>query len=95
LKKKILKKEDETRRKRAIHDNKKDIKKFLDMQVEEKRRNLEFEKTLNFEQSKIWKIDGEKQKMQEDETNEKIKVMNKSNKDFLMRQIQDRKNKEK
>jgi len=59
--------------------------------LRKKRRNLEFEKTLNFEQSKIWKIDGEKQKMQEDETNEKIKVMNKSNKDFLMRQIQDRK----
>jgi len=91
IEKENFEKEDETRRKRAIHDNKKDIKKFLDMQVEEKRRNLEFEKTLNFEQSKIWKIDGEKQKMQEDETNEKIKVMNKSNKDFLMRQIQDRK----
>jgi len=61
------------------------------MQVEEKRNNREFEKSLNFEQSKIWKIDVEKQKIQEDETNEKIKIMNKSNKVFLMKQIQDRK----
>jgi len=30
-------------------------------------------------------------KIQEDETNEKIKIMNKSNKVFLMKQIQDRK----
>jgi len=40
-------------KKRAIHDNKKDIKKFLDMQVSEKRKTMDYEKSLNSEQAKI------------------------------------------
>ena len=48
------------------------MKVYLDMQVEEKRRMNEFEKTLNTEQARIWKIDTHKFLEQEKEHNEKV-----------------------
>ncbi len=43
------------------------------MQIEEKRKMLEFEKTLNMEQAKVWKIDSNKFQNLEKEINEKVK----------------------
>jgi len=42
------------------------------MQVEEKKKMMEFEKTLNSEQARIWKIDTHKFNQQEVETNDKV-----------------------
>jgi hypothetical protein len=53
-------------------DNKKEIKKFLDMQVEEKRKMNQFERSLNLEQAVIWKNDVEKFTYQEQEINNKV-----------------------
>lgn len=49
------------------------MKSYLDMQVEEKKKISEFEKTLNSEQARIWRIDTHKFVEQEKEHNEKVK----------------------
>lgn len=49
------------------------MKQYFDMQVEEKKRLNEFEKTLDQEQARIWKIDREKFYDQEKEISEKVK----------------------
>jgi len=82
---------DEENKKMAIHHGKKEIKKFLDMQVEEKRKINDFDRSLNTEQARIWKTDVAKFAVQEQEINGKIRAMNLCNQDFLLKQIQDRK----
>jgi len=89
----VREKEEEERKKRAVHDGKKEIKKFLDMQVDEKRKINEFEKSLNSEQAKIWKTDVKKFAEQEQEIGGKIRAMNLCNQEFLMRQMNERKGK--
>jgi len=89
----IRENEEEEHKKRAIHYGKKEIKKFLDMQVEEKRKINEFEKSLNTEQAKIWKTDVQKFAEQEQEINGKIRAMNVCNQGFLLKQIENRKGK--
>lgn len=48
------------------------MKSYLDMQIEEKRKILEFEKTLNMEQARIWRTDTNKFQNLEKEINEKV-----------------------
>ena len=60
------------RKRRNIHENKKDIKKFLDMQVDEKKKINDFERSLNSEQAHIWKTDVQKFFSQEQEINSKV-----------------------
>ncbi len=45
------------------------------MQVEEKKKMMEFEKTLNSEQARIWKIDTNKFNEQEKEISDKVIFM--------------------
>ena len=66
-------KEEDERKRRAALENKKEIKKFLDMQVDEKRNVNEFERSLNSEQAMIWKTDVQKFISQEQEINSKVK----------------------
>ena len=54
-----MKEEDNKRMKKMTYD-KKTMKEYLDMQVEEKRRTNQFEKSLDHEQARIWKIDTNK-----------------------------------
>ena len=56
-----------------------DLKKYLEIQIEEKRKEKEFEKSLWKEQGKIWNIDSEKYALQKKEIEEKIKKMNLKN----------------
>lgn len=53
-------------------ENKKLMKEYLDMQVEEKKRFNDFEKSLDHEQARIWKIDCEKYHEQEKDINDKV-----------------------
>lgn len=53
-------------------ETKRNMKQYFDMQVEEKKRINEFEKTLDQEQARIWKIDTEKFYEQEKEISEKV-----------------------
>lgn len=49
------------------------MKNYLDMQVEEKRKMQEFEKVLNNEQARIWKVDTNYFVEQEKEIMNKVK----------------------
>jgi len=89
----VREKEADEVKRRNIHDGKKDIKRFLDMQVEEKRKINNFEKSLNSEQAKIWKTDVQNFGSQEQEIYTKIRSMNVSNQDFLLKQMQEKKGK--
>ena len=53
---------------------KKHIKYYLDMQVEERKRMNNFEKNLDNEQARIWKIDCENFQDQEKDVNQKVKI---------------------
>lgn len=55
-------------------NEKKSMKEYLDMQVEEKRRNNQFEKSLDYEQARIWKIDTNKFHEQEQEVIDQVKL---------------------
>lgn len=50
------------------------IRSYLDMQVEEKKRMNEFEKTLNSEQARIWNTDTKRFYEQEKEIQEKVVI---------------------
>ena len=49
------------------------MKEYLDMQVEEKRRTNYFEKSLDHEQARIWKIDTERFYEQEQEVDDQVR----------------------
>ena len=68
-----------------------DLKKYLEIQIEEKRKEKEFEKSLWKEQGKIWNIDSEKYALQKKEIEEKIKKMNLKNAERLREQIESKK----
>ena len=68
-----------------------DIKKYLDMQVEEKKKEENFLKLLDEEQARIWNIDCKKYFDDERIAEKKIKLMNKINFDALMNQIEEKK----
>ena len=67
-----LKEQDEKKARLNKH-NKHTLKEYLDMQVEEKRRFNQFEKSLDNEQARIWQIDCEKFHEQEQDINDKVK----------------------
>ena len=69
------------------------IKKFLDMQIEEKKKELDLEKAINDEQARIWKIDCQKYTEDEKRINKIIKEMNRRNLDSIMEQMKKRKEK--
>ena len=64
--------EEEENKKRLVLENKKLMKSYLDMQVEEKKKMMDFEKTLNSEQARIWKTDTQKFFDQEREINDMV-----------------------
>ena len=72
-------------------EEKKAIKKFLDMQLEEKRKELEIEKAINDEQARIWNADCKKYNEDEKRIDKIIKDMNKRHLDSIMDQIKKRK----
>ena len=67
------------------------IKRYLDMQIEEKKKEELFLKLLDEEQARIWNIDCKKYHDDEQLAEKKIKLMNKINFDCLMNQIEEKK----
>ena len=89
-------KQDEEKEKQAKikrNQDKKAMKKFLDMQIEEKRKDMELEKAINDEQARIWKMDCQKYTEDEKRINKIIKEMNRRNLDSIMEQMRKRKEK--
>ena len=91
-------KQDEEKEKQAKikrNQDKKAMKKFLDMQIEEKRKDMELEKAINDEQARIWNADCKKYTEDEIRINKIIKDMNRRNLDSIMEQMRKRKEKKK
>jgi hypothetical protein len=53
-------------------EKKKRIRDYYDMQVNEKKMMNAYEKNIDTEQAKIWKIDSERFKEQEKEMNQRV-----------------------
>ena len=73
------------------HRDKFELKKYLDMQIEERKKEEDFLKSLDYDQARIWAIDCKKYNEDEKEINKKIREMNKRNMDSVMEQINKKK----
>ena len=89
--KKEVEKEEKERMKRLLAKN--ELKHYLDLQIEEKKKITELEKELDGEQARIWQIDSDKYKEDERNIEQKIRRMNRRNLETLNRQVQMRKDK--
>jgi hypothetical protein len=70
-----------------------ELKKYLDMQIEERKKEEDFLKSLDYEQARIWALDCKKYNEDEKLIKSKIREMNKRNMDSVMEQINKKKNK--
>ena len=86
---------DEKERKAMMkrREERKELKKYLDMQIEEKKKEEDLLKALDYEQARIWNVDVKKYYEDEKIIDNKIKAMNKKNFDCLMQQINENLNK--
>ena len=87
--------EQELRARMKRNREKQAIKRFLDMQIEEKKKEAELQKAINDEQARIWNADCKKYNEDEKRIDKIIKDMNKRNLDSIMEQIQKRKEQKK
>ena len=83
--------EKERKAKLKRFNDKIEIKKFLDMQIAEKKKEKNFLKLLDQEQAKIWKIDLKKRNDEMELEKEHIKRMNRKNFEFILKQIEQKK----
>ena len=72
-----------------------ELKKYLDMQIAERKKEEDFLKSLDYEQARIWAIDCKKYNDDEKAIENKIREMNKRNMTSLMDQINKKKSKNK
>ena len=86
--------EKEMKEKIRIEKQKKDLKSYYDMQVEEKRKHNEFDKILDGEQARIWKKDCNKYNEDEKRIAGIIYAKNRRNLEAIQQQMKDKKNKE-
>ena len=68
-----------------------ELKKYLDMQIEERKKEEDFLKSLDYEQARIWALDCKKYNEDEKLIKSKIREMNKRNMDSVMEQINKKK----
>ena len=73
------------------HKEREEMKKYYDMQIEEKKKEKEFLRLLDEEQARIWNNDCKKYYDDEKIAEDKVKLMNKINFDCLMDQINEKK----
>ena len=91
MEKNKLELEKEKQEKIRINKDKKAMKKFLDMQIEEKKKEMELEKAIDSEQARIWNADCKKYMEEEKRINKIVRDMNRRNLDSIMEQIKKRK----
>ena len=81
--------EKEMKEKMRKKKKKKELKKFLDMQVEEKKKEQIFLKKLDSEQARIWNVDCLRYNEDEKMIDSKIKNMKKRNLEYIIKQIKE------
>ena len=69
------------------------MKKYLDMQVEEKKKERDLEKAIDNEQARIWNLDNKKYENDERRVRKVVMEINKKNLDNLVEQIKKKKQK--
>ena len=72
-------------------NDKMEIKKFLDMQIEEKKKEKTFLKLLDQEQARIWKLDLNRRFDEMKLEEQCMKSMNKKNFEYILKQIEEKK----
>ena len=87
--------EKEMNEKIKIQKQKKELKKYYDMQVEEKKKEEQFEKILDGEQARIWKKDCQKYNEDEKRIAKIIRDKNVRNLNIIKDQIRVKREKEK
>ena len=83
--------EKENKAKIKRFNDKIEIKKLLDMQIEEKKKEKNFLKLLDQEQARIWKIDLQKRYDEMKNEKEHIKNMNRKNFEYILKQMEQNK----
>ena len=83
--------EKEIKAKKKRQNDKIEIKKFLDKQIEQKKKEEKFLKLLDQEQARIWKLDLIKRNEEMKTEREHIKNMNRKNFEGLLKQIEEKK----
>ena len=83
--------EKEIKAKQKRQNDKIEIKKFLDMQIEQKKKEEKFLKLLDQEQARIWKIDLQKRYDEMKNEKEHIKNMNRKNFEYILKQMEQNK----
>ena len=83
--------EKEIKAKKKRQNDKIEIKKFLDMQIEQKKKEEKFLKLIDQEQARIWKLDLIKRNEEMKTEREHIKNMNRKNFEGLLKQIEEKK----
>jgi hypothetical protein len=73
---KIRGEEEEMKKKENYRQSQKDMKMYLDMQVEEKKKNLKYERIVDDEQARIWKQDTKNFITQEKELHQIVRIIN-------------------
>ena len=81
--------EKEIREKIRKKKEKLELKKFLDMQVEEKKKEKTFLKELEHEQARIWNIDVQKYNEDSKMIDNKYKMMKKKNFEYILKQMKE------
>ena len=80
-----MKEEEEKKRKIQIRQ---ELRNYLDNQIKEKKKEIEFEKMLTREQGRIWDIDSKKYNLEQKLIEDKIKMNGIKNGEILRRQIE-------
>ena len=80
-----MKEEEEKKRKIQIRQ---ELRNYLDNQIEEKKREKEFEKMLIREQGRIWDLDAKKYNLEQKIIEDKIKMNSIKNGEILRQQIE-------
>ena len=83
----------EIKEKMRIKEQKKELKKFLDMQVEAKKKEQIFLKKLDYERARIWNIDYQRYNEDEKMIDNKLKNMNKKNLEYIIKQMKEQREK--
>ena len=81
--------EKEIKERKRKNEQKKELKKFLDMQVEEKKKEQDFLKELEHEQARIWNVDIQKYNEDEKIIDNKIKKRNRRNFEYILKQMKE------
>ena len=92
--KRRLENEKEIREQQLREEQKKELAKFLEMQIDEKKKNEEFEEALNKEQNRIFKTDDQKFKDDQIEIQKIIDRRNRKHLQFLKKQMEEKREKE-